>query len=278
MTSEHKITSFDGLSLYAWSQTADNAKGSVCLVHGMGEHSHRYDHVAYFFNQHGYSFFSMDHRGHGRSEGKRGHMPSFDALLNDVDQLLELAKSHGPQPLFLYGHSMGGNVVLNYVLRRKPAIAGVISTSPYLRLAFAPPAWKVSLGKLVAGIIPGFSQATGLEAEHISHDPGIVEAYQKDPLVHDKITARFFTEITAAGEYAIAHASELTVPALVVHGTADQITSAHASELFVQQSQGKAVLKLWEGLYHETHNEPEKSEVLQYTLAWMEKTAQPQDL
>jgi len=143
--SEFKFKTFDGLLLFAQSwQPKNQTKAVVCLVHGMGEHSGRYTYLVDRLIQTGYTVLTFDLRGHGRSPGQRGHTPSYEALLQDISSLLEVANERFPQrPSFLYGHSLGGNLVLNYVLRRQTQLKGVIATDPWLRLAFEPPRFKI---------------------------------------------------------------------------------------------------------------------------------------
>lgn len=269
----YKWQSADGLEIFGQSWIPDGApKAIVCIVHGMGEHSGRYPYLVDYLLGKGYGAFALDHRGHGNSKGQRGHMPNYEAMMNDMDAFLNMAGKLYPEiPKFLYGHSMGGNVATNYVLRRKPHIKGLIASAPYFRLAFTPPAWKVSLGKAMAGIIPGLSQGTNLEVEAISRDPKEVAKYKADPLVHSKITAAFFVNIHPAGEYAIEHAADLTVPTLVIHGTADRLTSYEGSKAFVANSNGKAEYKEWDGYYHEMHNDTGKEAVLEYVGNWLDK-------
>lgn len=263
----------DGITLQGYhNNTTATPNAVITLIHGMGEHAMRYEHVANFFNQHNIAFVSMDHRGHGRSSGKRGHAPNYEALMHDVEMLLQKTyELHPGVPVILYGHSMGGNLVLNYLIRKKPAVKGAIVTAPYLRLAFEPPAWKVKLGKLSAGILPSLSQPTGLDTKAISRDPEVVSRYEKDPLVHDKITSAFFVNVHFAGPYAIEHAQEIEVPILLMHGTADRLTSVDGSKEFAARAGKNVELKIWEGFYHELHNEPEKTEVLEYEVHWLKK-------
>lgn len=254
------------------SDPQGDIKAVICLVHGMGEHSGRYLHVADFFNRSGYAFIALDNRGHGKSGGKRGHTPDYETLMNDVSAFLSQAASCYPgKKLFLYGHSMGGNLVLNYGIRRSSEVAGIIASAPYLTLAFDPPKWKTGLASVVNGLLPGLTQPTGLDASHLSVDPEVVAAYRKDPLVHDKMSVAFFMNVHFAGPYAIDKAADIKVPALVLHGTGDKITAHKGSEAFVRNSGGKSELKLWPGLYHEIHNEPNKGEVLEFILHWIEK-------
>jgi alpha-beta hydrolase superfamily lysophospholipase len=265
----------DGTALQYYEQTAENPRAVICLVHGMGEHTDRYGHVADFFNAKGFHVLGFDQRGHGRSQGKRGHTPSYEILQESVSILTETASTRYPGlPIFLYGHSMGGNLVLNYAIRKGIGIRAVIASSPYLRLAFDPPKWKTGLASLVKNILPGLQQSTGLDASMLSHDPSVVKAYEEDPLVHDKITPSFFLNVHEAGEWALIHAAQLKVPALVFHGDADKITSAPASEEFVRLSEGKAEIKIFPDLYHETHNEAEKEEVLSFVADWMLRQVQ----
>lgn len=272
MKASFVLKSSDGIDLQYYEQPANNPRAVVCLVHGMGEHCGRYSHVADFLNERGFSVIGFDQRGHGKSGGKRGHTPSYDLLQESVSQLIKKAKEHFPElPLFLYGHSMGGNLVLNYAIRNGAGIKAVVASSPYLRLSFVPPAWKTKLANFMGSILPGLQQPTGLATEMLSRDKAVVSAYESDPLVHDKISVSYYLGVENAGEWALAHAAELKVPALVYHGTGDLITSHKASSEFVQKSDGKAELKWWDGLFHETHNEVEKQDILSFMAEWLEK-------
>lgn len=273
MKEAFQLSTPDGITLQGYhSSTGSKPTAVIALVHGMGEHAMRYKHVAEYFNQLNIAMVSIDHRGHGRSTGKRGHTPSYDALMHDLEILLKKTNEEYPGvPVILYGHSMGGNLVLNFLIRKKPMVKGAIVTAPYLRLAFEPPAWKVKLGKLSAGILPSLSQPTGLDSKAISRDEEVVRMYEKDPLVHDKITSAFFVNVHFAGPYAIEHAKEIEVPVLLMHGTADRLTSVEGSKEFASRAGNNVELKIWEGLYHELHNEPEKIEVLDYEANWLKK-------
>src|SRR5512136_2894141 len=188
--SQVEIKTRDGLRLLGlqW-KPAGKARGVVCLVHGIGEHVGRYAHVAAAMNDAGYAMLGFDQRGHGRSEGPRGFTPSFDTFLDDLDvQLDEARRRHPGQPVFLYGQSMGGNLVLYYSLRRKPSLAGVVASSPQIRLAFTPPAWKTTLGRWMLKLWPTMVMANGLDVKNLSHDAAVVRAYTTDPLVHDRVT------------------------------------------------------------------------------------------
>ncbi len=263
----------DGTKFYVQGWQPDREpKAVVCLVHGHGEHIGRYAHVGQAFSKAGYVLVGYDVRGHGKTTGARGHVPSYDVLMNDIADFLAQMKVRYPGlPLFLYGHSMGGNQVLNFALRRKPELVGVIATDPWLKLAFDPPAIKVTLGRMMNNIYPAFTQASELETAALSRDPEIVRAYENDPLVHDKISARLFVGIYESGLWALDHAAEFPLPLLLMHGTADRLTSWQASQEFAERAGKNVTWRAWDGFYHEIHNEPDKAEVLKTMTTWMDK-------
>jgi alpha-beta hydrolase superfamily lysophospholipase len=270
-TFEWKWKSRDGLEMYAHGWKPETPRGVVVLVHGHGEHVNRYHHVAEAFAQAGYAMQGYDERGHGQTGGPRGHTPTYEHMLNDTtDFIADAQKRYPGLPVFLYGHSMGGNQVINYVLRTpNNKLKGVIATGPWLRLAFEPPAMQVTLGKLMNNLYPAFVQTSGLEQAALSHDQAVIKAYATDPLVHDKITARLFISMYTTGLWALEHAADLKVPMLLMHGSADRLTSAKASEEFAQKAGALVTLRIWEGLFHEIHNELEKAEVLKVMVDWL---------
>jgi len=251
---------------------ADTTKAVVILVHGMGEHSTRYtDSVIPKLLQHHISVIAYDQFGHGRTEGKRGHNPGYDAVLDCIKIIaLKAAKVFGNKPTFLYGHSMGGNVIINYVLRREHHFVGVLATSPFLKLAFDPPLWKVSIGKILQKIAPAMTMANELDVTAISRDKLEVQKYIDDPLVHDRISPNYSITFMETGSWAIKNAAKLTVPMLVLHGTGDRLISYNASKEFVKNSNGKALLKLFENGYHELHNDLCKEEMINTLINWIE--------
>ncbi len=270
--SEQFITSKDGLKLYIKDWSIEKPKAVIFLVHGFGEHINRYDHVADFFNKNDYAVVGFDHRGHGKSEGKRGHTPQYESYLDDIETYLThfQAKYKG-LPTFLYGHSMGGNLVLNYIIQHSTeGIAGAIATSPWIRLAFEPKPIILKLGKMMRSIYPSFTQESGLVKEHLSRDPLVVEANKNDVLVNTKITASAGMGISDAAAWLNEYKGDIKIPLLVTHGDADKVTSQPASSEFSGRVGGDITYKIWEGMYHETHNEPEKLEVLNYTLGWLD--------
>lgn len=262
-----------GLRIFAQSWLPDiEPLAIICLVHGQGEHSSRYGHVAAALNQAGYGVLTFDHQGHGQSEGARGDMPSYQALLDDIEHLRREAEARFPQTLqFLYGHSMGGNLVLNYVLRRRPQLAGVVVTSPWLRFSFTPPRFQYGLMQLLNRIWPSFTLNSNLDAGVISRDSAVVAAYQNDAYNHARISARQLVQVGQAGEWALAHAAEFPLPLLLMHGSADRLTSPQASRQFADQVTTDCTFKLWNDLYHETHNEPEQQQVIAFIIGWLQQ-------
>jgi alpha-beta hydrolase superfamily lysophospholipase len=263
--------STDGLELYAQAWVPEGEpQAVVCLVHGIGEHTGRYGYVAGRLTTAGYAVLGFDLRGHGRSAGQRGHTPSFDRLLDDIGLLLERAAQDYPgKPRFLYGHSLGGGLVLNYELRRHPAIAGVIATSPSLQQTKPSPAMKIALGRVMYRLAPSFSMASGLELAALSRDPQVIRDYQADPLVHELVSARLGIDLIDTGQWALDRAAQFSLPLLLIHGGADRITSPEATRLFASRVPGDVSLHILEGCYHETHNEAEKESMTQIMIDWL---------
>ncbi|GJM32636.1 MAG: lysophospholipase [Saprospiraceae bacterium] len=260
----------DGLNIYAKEWKASTPIAVIGLVHGLGEHINRYNHLASYFTKKNYTVIGYDQRGHGQSEGKRGHTPDIDSLLDGISQLLvEVELRHPDLPVFLYGHSMGGGIVLNYVLRRHPTIAGAIVTAPWIELAFQPSSSLVILGKIMRFLHPKFSQPNDLDTGHLSHDPNVEKDYLADPLVHNKVSSALGIGMLEAGKWLLAFKGKVNIPLLIMHGTDDQITSAQASERFAAQLSGDVTFKSWEGLYHEIHNEIQQDQIFSFANKWM---------
>jgi alpha-beta hydrolase superfamily lysophospholipase len=271
--SELELQSTDGLRLYAQEWAPDGeVTGLICLVHGLGEHSGRYAHMAEYFSSNGFAMISIDLRGHGKSAGQRGHSPSLEVMNDDFSLFLETARERFPnQHLFLYGHSLGGNLVLNYTIRSTPSIKALISSGPLLRPAFEPPAWKITVGRLLYSLLPTLAMSNELDRDALSKDPKVVEAYNADPLVHDRISSRLAIDMLDTGLWLLENAKLLRIPTLIVHGSGDRICSATASQEFAQKAGEICTLKLFDGLFHEIHNEPEKETVFAHVLSWIHK-------
>lgn len=268
----------DGVQLFAQSwqpvstATPVEPRALVCLVHGFGEHSGRYRHVAQMMTDAGFVVVGLDQRGHGRSQGKRGYTPAYAQSLADIGTFMAEAQRRFPDlPTYLYGHSMGGNMVLGYTLRHRPtSLRGVISTSPWLRLTTPPPQSQVTGAKLVSKLISTFTITNEFEPLVLTHDTAVDEAYNSDPHNHGRMSAKLFLGVTEGGEEIIRRAREFPLPLLLVHGTADPVTSYEASVEFAQTAPPSTTFKEWPNLYHETHNEPQQAEVIAFTVGWLE--------
>ncbi|HMB65045.1 MAG TPA: lysophospholipase [Eudoraea sp.] len=268
---EFTLTSYK-TQIYGASVQRDSVKGVVVLVHGFGEHWGRYtESVLPVLLDTGAAVVVYDNIGHGRSGGKRGHCPGYQALLDILGQVVEKAGALFPDTsVFLYGHSMGGNLVLNYAIRRDNRIKGIIATSPYLRLAFKIPAWKRLLGKAMLHILPSFTLPSGLDPRGISRIAGEVDKYVSDPLVHDKVSPMFSFPIMEAGEWVIANAEKLRLPLKLLHGTADPIID-HKGTLEFHQKAPKSDLTLFPGAYHELHHDLCGTEALEIIQNWLQQ-------
>lgn len=261
-----------GCEIYGFHTQPEHIKGVVVLVHGFGEHSGRYiENVIPMLLAANLAVVTYDNVGHGKSDGKRGHCPSYEALLDILKEIIQKAESvFSNFPIFLYGHSMGANLVLNYALRRATRIDGIVATSPYLRLAFQPPKWKMFLGKMMMKVMPSITLPSGLDPKGISRIPEEVEKYKNDALVHDKVSPMFSFPVMDAGEWAITNASQLKVPTLLLHGTADEIIDYKGTQEFHQNS-NQTTLKLFDGGFHELHHDLCRKEMLAAITSWILK-------
>ena len=263
----------DGKKIYAkeWKPEGD-VKAVVALVHGLGEHIGRYDHVAEAFGKAGFAMVGFDQRGHGRSDGVRG-FESYDDTMGDITKNIQNAKERYPgKPVFLYGHSLGGNLVLYYSLTQKPELKGVIATSPGLATASPLPPTLLVLTKVLYRLAPSAKIKNGLDLQGLSHDPAVAEKYIADPLVHPFISPRLALDMLNAGNYCVEHAAEFPLPLLLMQGTADRLVSPKRTKDFAQAAPlSKITYKEWPDFYHEMHNEPQKEEVINTMISWMKQ-------
>ena len=264
----------DGVKLFgrAWLTTRKKPKNVINLVHGLGEHSGRYSHVAEAFNAAGYHFVAFDLRGHGLSAGKKGKANGFEQLFEDIQAFLQKSNlTFGVQTYpFLYGHSLGGSLVINYNLHHHPKLSGIISTSPALAIADEPNKLKLLMVEGLSKLFPSLIIRNGLETHFLSHDQAIVKAYQDDALVHDKISVKLALDLYQWGKKALNDVQNWNTPLLLMHGTADRITDHTSSKTF-SKSHPKTELILWENFYHEIHNELGWEKVINKMIAWCDQ-------
>jgi alpha-beta hydrolase superfamily lysophospholipase len=197
-------------------------------------------------------------------------MPPFDTIYDLIDRFLSAISTERPgTPVFIYGHSLGGCIVLDYLIKRKPSVRGAIVTSPWIILTAAPSAIKVAAVKILRSIFPDLTTSSGLNSGYLSHNEAVCEEYVNDPLVHDRISLRLFTEAESAAADIIINAGTIELPLLIVHGRGDLITSP-AGSVEVASSAPSALIKLWDDGYHELHNEPIKEDHFSLIKEWIE--------
>ncbi|GAA0527629.1 monoacylglycerol lipase [Saccharopolyspora subtropica] len=252
--------------------TIENPVAAVVLVHGVHEHSGRYRHVAERLVAAGYAVYAVDHPGHGRSPGTRGNIGSMAAAVDGVALLARLARQrHDGLPLFVYGHSLGGLISLQY-LTGAPAerISGAVISAPALQTVAASTVQKLA-APVVSRLLPNLG-VLSLDADAISRDPEVVRAYRTDPLNHNgRIRARTGTEMMRAINAMPQRLASLRLPLLVLHGGADRLMPPAASELVrAHAASADLTVTIYEGLYHEPHNEPEQDRVLGDVVAWLD--------
>jgi alpha-beta hydrolase superfamily lysophospholipase len=190
--------------------------------------------------------------------------------MDDIESFVKQAEARfAGIPRFLYGHSLGGILVLNYVLRRKPDFVGVISSAAGLRTSLEEQAGKVMLARVLGTLMPGVAIPSGLSPNDLSRNREVVDAYISDPLVHEKMTLGFGKIMLSVLPWTFEHAQEFSLPLLIMHGKEDKLGYPRGSEEFASHVKQNCTLKLWDGLYHEIHNEPEQQEVFAYTIGWM---------
>jgi alpha-beta hydrolase superfamily lysophospholipase len=269
---EHAFDGVDGVRIVydVWTP-ASTPRGVVVLAHGLGEHARRYDHVAARLGREGLITYALDHRGHGRSGGKRVLVKDMSEYTGDFDTLVGIAaREHPGLTRIVLGHSMGGGIVFSYGVEHPddydlmvlsgPAVAAQLAVSPLL-------GW---VAKTIGAIAPGLP-LQALDSGAVSRDPAVVTAYNTDPLVyHGKIPGGVGRALLLVGETMPQRAPSLTAPLLVVHGSDDRLIPVEGSrQLVAAVGSGDVELKIYPGLYHEVFNEPEQEQVLDDVAAWI---------
>jgi alpha-beta hydrolase superfamily lysophospholipase len=273
-----RVRTADQLDLVCQSWISPAPRGVIVVVHGLAEHSGRYHDTAEFFCANNWSVYACDLRAHGHSpnppKAGRVHVRRFSDYFLDVDAVVQQAqKQHPDLPLFILGHSMGGLISISYALEKPDGLAGVIISSPALGTHpdFSPPLLLRILVGILSRIAPRVLVDSELDTEAISRDPAVVKAYLDDPLVSQKISARWYSELLKTMKKAHRNAGRLQVPMLLMQSGADRLVDPAAPALWGHSAPAGLVdLVVWDGLYHEMFNEPEKDLVRNKVIAWLE--------
>jgi acylglycerol lipase len=258
------------LRFRAWEPPAILA--GVLIIHGHGEHGGRYAATAAKLAGAGIASYALDLRGHGRSDGRRGHAARFDHLLQDVDRFRGVAESALPAgtPLFMLGQSMGGLIALRYLEEYAPPLHGAIISSPWLATALPVPRWKLMLAPVLARVLPAMPLRTRLDPALLSHDAAAVTAYRDDPLVHDTMTPRLFAEVSQAMGDVFQRNARIRVPLLFLLPGEDRVVDTRRSESFARSLAGADVtVRSLDGFFHEPLNEVGRRPVIREVIDWM---------
>jgi acylglycerol lipase len=268
-----RLTGAGGRQIFwqSWAPDGASARAVVVIVHGAGEHSGRYQHVAERLTTEGYAVYALDHRGHGRSEGPRALIDRVDRAVSDIDGLVTMARGAYPElPAFMLAHSMGGTFGVQYALAHQQRLAGLILSGPLAALDGAPAPLRI-VGRLLSVIAPQMG-LIAVDSGLVSRDPQVVEAYRADPLVHHgKLPARTLAELVSAIDAFPERVGRITLPTLILYGTADALAPPRGSEMLGDRI-GSADLTVtpYEGLYHEILNEPERETVMVDLCVWLD--------
>jgi acylglycerol lipase len=264
----------DMVRIFYQGWTPSLPKGVLVISHGLGEHSGRYANLIEALEGRGIAIYALDHRGHGKSGGKRGHVDSFMKYIGDLKQLLDdvIYKEYRKPPIVLLGHSMGGLIAMKFVLTHPRDCDALVLSAPSLIPAVAVPLGKKMLGRILSRLYPSFTLNNELDPSDISTDLETVRAYREDPLVHSRVSARWHTEFIDTASECLKRATELTMPILLIHGTGDRMVSARSSKLVYERaSSPDKQIQFFEGLFHETMNEEIESrkKVLRLLRDWI---------
>jgi len=266
----HQIAAADGTLLHVsdFVLPAAATRGSIVLMHGLGEHSGRYRHLANLLNELGLSVRCYDHRGHGRSQGARGDVVNGDPMLQDGQIVIDDFAARQARAPYLFGHSMGGLFAARFALSRLAPLRGLILSSPALAVPLSPLQRK--LLAFMHAVAPRLGVPNGLQATFLSHDPAVVAAYRADPLVHGKISARLLRSMLASIAYCEANAATLAIPTLMLVAGDDRLVDADGSRrFFAQLPPGRAKMNIYDGLYHEIFNETGSTAPMDDLRAWL---------
>jgi alpha-beta hydrolase superfamily lysophospholipase len=263
----------DGVRLYFASWLADDPRAVLLVSHGHGEHGGRYGELARHLAERGITVHAIDHRGHGRSGGTRGHVDRFGDYVRDLEawRRAVTAKLPPQTPVYLLGHSLGGLIAIRHLQTHPEAgFAGAILSAPLLGIAVQAPRWKVALSGLFSRVLPRLPFSNELDPSMLSTAPGYVEAFRADTLLHPTITPRLYTEMVGAMDAAFSRPDSIRVPLLVLAPTGDRVVAPEAVARFASACPGEVEVRRYEGFQHESLNEAERHRVIDDVTAWLD--------
>jgi acylglycerol lipase len=277
---QHETFNFTGLAGYkifcqSWHPEGE-PRAALLIVHGYAEHSGRYQQVAEHLTGLGYAVYALDHRGHGRSDGIRADVIRLEDYLTDLKTFLDMVKEREPsRQVFLIGHSMGGAIVTLFAARHGAEFDGLITSGAGVKLGGDVSPLLIRLSKIIASLAPRLP-TVAMEVEAVSRDPKVVARYRSDPLNYlGKVRARMGVQLLRAGELIAAELQNISLPVLSLHGTADRLADPAGSQMIYDRvGSTDKTLKLYDGLYHEVFNEPEREQVFADVAAWLEAHVQ----
>lgn len=272
-----ELRAADGVRLHFRSWTADDARAVLLVSHGHGEHGGRYAELARHLAERGITVHAMDHRGHGRSGGQRGHVDRFGDYVRDLEAWRRevTAKLPPETPVFLLGHSLGGLIAIRHLQTHPEAgFRGAILSAPLLGIAVQAPRWKVALSGVFSRIFPRLPFSNALDPSMLSTAPGYVEAFRDDKLLHPTITPRLYTEMVAAMDAAFSQPDSVRLPLLVLAPTGDRVVLPEAVARFASDCPGEVEVRRYEGFQHESLNEKDRHRVIADVTAWLKEKYQ----
>ncbi len=275
---DHTVPSRDGLRLKLRCWLTARARGMVVVAHGLGEHGGAYAPLAEAIGPRlGVDFIAVDFRGHGRSPGRRGVVRRYDDLVGDLTATLAWALKRNPKlPLFVLGHSNGGQVVLRMALQPPPGLAGVIASNPSIRVAMPVPPAKLRLGKILRSLAPWVTLRTDAPSTWMTRDPAMQQMYRADDLRHNRISAPLFFGMIEGGEMLLKRAGEITTPILMLLGGQDPVINpASSREFFDRLGSADKTLLLYPKMLHEPFNELGREQVFDDLARWLDDRLPP---
>jgi len=246
-------------------------KNIIIYVHSMGEHSGRYLFPIEYFIDRKIAFYGLDLRGYGKSSGKRGHIDLFSNYLDDLSTFVNIVrKRENDKRFFMMGQGLGGLIVIRFVEEYPDAVTGVIISSAALRLKHDISPFMANIGNKLSRRLPRFSLTNEIDPVNLTHDKDVVKKYMEDDLVHNKVTARFFTECSSAMKTAFEKGETVTLPFLIMHGEADEVVSPEGSRRFYDViASADKKLTVYQGMYHEILNEIDRLAVYKDIEKWI---------